>query len=275
MFLIRINGVQHRDTTVYTDREFQMILDCYGGYLPGNILARHFQQKDGPGESVMRRPSIPIPIYELTQPHHTSVAEGLRLYSKKGPRSGIPIARRYWDFVWVENEAPGGMIAHIDGVEYKLLSKYTATPIPFRYAAEYVNLIHRHNVSPPGHKFSLCLKSVEDRTVGVLIASDPKARHQDDGCTLEINRCCTDDKYHNVCSALMGKAIRVGKEMGYTRFLSYTGISEPGTSMKAAGFHIDGIVKGSAKGWNMPSRPRAAPARYPSGDKYRWLLQVA
>ena len=38
-----------------------------------------------------------------------------------------------------------------------------------------------------------------------------------DGETLEINRCCTDPRYADVCSCLYARAIRIGREMGYRR----------------------------------------------------------
>lgn len=275
IFIIRINGINHRDTTVYTDREFTMILDWYGGYLPHNIHAYHFHRDAGANAIVMSYPNIPIPIYELTRAEHTLVPDGLRLYSKNGSRSGVPVARRYWDFIWTEHETPGGLIAYIDGNEYSLLSRYTAIPVSFRYAADYVNYLHRHNVAPQGHKFSIALQSVEGWTVGVMIASEPKARHQNDGYTLELNRCCSDPRYHNVCSALNGKAVRMGREIGYTRFISYTLLSESGITLKAVGFKKDGIVKGKATGWDNLSRRRLMPERYPTGDKQRWVLRVA
>lgn len=268
-FLISIGGKPHKDNTAYNDREFQMILDQYDGYLPKNLRVYHYRASSGPGDILSGYPSIPIPVYELTRPK-ARVSDGLRLYQKGGPRSGIPIKGRWFDFIWVTHGDPGGLIAYIDGREYSLLSSYTAFPITFKEAAEYVNYHHRHNVAPQGHKFSLALRSVEGYTVGVLIASEPKARYQCDGRTLEINRCCTDPRYHNVCSALIGKAIRMGKEMGYTRFLTYTLESESGSSLKAVGFHVDGIVK--AAGWDSPSRHRSEPERNPDGAKKRWIF---
>ena len=64
--------------------------------------------------------------------------------------------------------------------------------------------------------------------MGVAIASIPKARCQMDGLTLEINRCCADPRYADVCSNLYARTIRIGREMGYTRFLTYTLPEESG-----------------------------------------------
>lgn len=274
LFIININGVSHRDYTIYNDREFHMILDQYWGYLPRNIRAYHFSESTGLNQTVLCFPCIDIPIYELSRPEAANIPDGLRLFTRRGPRSGVPIRRRYMDFVWINHENPGGLIAYIDGKEYSLLSAYTAVPTTFRDAAEYVNSRHRHNVAPHGHKFSIALRSVEGFTVGVLIASVPKSRHQNDGVTLEVNRCCADFRYHNVCSALTGRAVRMGKELGYTRFISYTLDSETGASLKAAGFRLEGIVKGRKTGWDSPSRQRYLPERYPTGDKKRWILDA-
>jgi len=75
----------------------------------------------------------------------------------------------------------------------------------------------------------------------------------------------------------MGKAVRIGKELGYSRFLTYTLPDESGSSLSAAGFHRDGIVKGGKEeyAWDNKSRRRKKPARYPSGDKQRWILEPA
>ena len=273
IFTLTINGVRHRDTTVYNDREFTMIIDQYGGYLPGNVSACHFDARKGPHPSFLKIPAISLPIYELTRPK-SSVPDGLRLYCRRGPRSGVPILRRFHDFAWTEQEYnPGGLIAYVDGKEYSFLSEYEARPTSFERACGYVDYMHRHNSAPQGHKFSIELTSLGYR-VGVLIASTPKARHLNDGFTLDLNRCCTDERYHNVCSALIGKAIRMGKEMGYRRYITYTLISENGASLKATGFRKDGIVKGRKEGWSSKSRPRKMPERYPTGDKQRWVLHV-
>ena len=109
--------------------------------------------------------------------------------------------------------------------------------------------------------------------VGVAIASIPKARCQMDGLTLEINRCCADPRYADVCSNLYARTIRIGREMGYTRFLTYTLPEESGSSLRAVGFQVDGVVHSPSGGWNAPSRPRST-RRYPSGDKVRWVLHT-
>lgn len=59
----------------------------------------------------------------------------------------------------------------------------------------------------------------------------------------------------------------------YTRFLTYTLPEESGSSLRAVGFQVDGVVHSPSGGWNAPSRPRST-RRYPSGDKVRWVLHT-
>ena len=48
---------------------------------------------------------------------------------------------------------------------------------------------------------------------------------------------------------------------------------ESGSSLRAVGFQVDGVVHSPSGGWNAPSRPRST-RRYPSGDKVRWVLHT-
>ena len=92
----------------------------------------------------------------------------------------------------------------------------------------------------------------------MAIASIPKARCQMDGVTLEINRCCADPRYADVCSNLYARTIRIGREMGYTRFLTYTLPEESGSSLRAVGFQVDGVVRQPIRRLERP----LAPAQY-------------
>lgn len=111
-------------------------------------------------------------------------------------------------------------------------------PIKLRDANRYVEEHHRHNMPATGHKFSIACYD-GDRLCGVAIAGRPVARKLDDGRTIEIRRVCTDGT-RNACSILYGACSRAAKEMGYKRVITYTLLSEPGTSLKAAGFTMGG-----------------------------------
>lgn len=114
----------------------------------------------------------------------------------------------------------------------------TIRPCDFREAQGFVRDHHRHNKPPVGHKFSIAVYD-GDRLCGVVMVGRPVSRYFDDGQTLEVNRCCTDGT-KNACSILYAAAWRAAKALGYKRIVTYTRQSEPGTSLRAAGFHCDG-----------------------------------
>jgi len=142
-------------------------------------------------------------------------------------------------------------------------------PITLKEAQAFVNQHHRHNVAPVGHKFSIGLNDGE-KLIGVCIVGRPVARMLDDGWTAEVLRVCVLDGYKNACSKLYAAAWRAAKAMGYKRLITYTLISEPGTSLKAAGWTIVEKVRARPKGWDTPSRPRKMPERYPKDKKILW-----
>lgn len=147
-------------------------------------------------------------------------------------------------------------------------------PITLKKANAFVAMYHRHNIPTTGHKYSIACYDGE-RLCGVAIAGRPVARKLDDGRTIEVYRVCTDGT-KNACSILYGACSRCAKEMGYKRVITYTLMSEPGTSLKASGFTKYGETGG--KNWDVPSRPRyvsfltifGEEAKYPEEKKIRW-----
>ena len=99
-------------------------------------------------------------------------------------------------------------------------------PCSLREANAFVAQHHRHHKPDRGHKFSVALAQ-DGKTVAVAIVGRPKARHSDDGQTLEVTRLASDGT-KNACSMLYGAAWRVAKALGYRRLLTYTLGSEPG-----------------------------------------------
>ena len=150
-------------------------------------------------------------------------------------------------------------------------------PCKLKTANAYVAQFHRHNIQTKGHKWSLAVYD-GDRLCGVAIAGQPIARKLDDGRTIEIRRVCTDGT-RNACSILYGACCRVAKAMGYRRVVTYTLISEPGTSLRASGFKNCGIAGGGA--WNREQRPReieqitlfGTVKKYSDEPKQRWEKQ--
>lgn len=140
----------------------------------------------------------------------------------------------------------------------------TLVPITFAQACTFVDGLHRHHRRPTGWKFGIGLHDGE-KLVGVAMCGRPVSRMLDDGFTIEVNRLCTDGTEH-ACSMLYGAARRAAKAMGYRRIVTYILHSEPGTSLKAAGWRMVGTTGGGE--WTRESRPREAAAN--AEPKVRW-----
>ena len=141
-------------------------------------------------------------------------------------------------------------------------------PITFRMACHYVKLIHRHHKAPQGHKFSIGAVDDNEKLVGVAMVGRPVSRTWDDGYTAEVIRLATDGT-KNVCSMLYGASWRCAKAMGYTQIITYILDNEPGTSLKASGWKLDGQVQGRT--WNRPSRLRIDKTPVQTQNKQRWI----
>lgn len=137
-------------------------------------------------------------------------------------------------------------------------------PITYKEACVFIEKHHRHHLPPQGWKFGIAVNNGE-KIVGVVTVGRPVARHFDDGWTLEVTRCCTDGT-KNAASCLYGAAWRAVKAMGYKRLITYTLQSEPGTSLKAAGWKKVRQTRGGS--WNCKSRPRVD--KHPTEPKILW-----
>ncbi len=152
------------------------------------------------------------------------------------------------------------------------MSKLTLAPITLKAAGRYVRLHHRHNRPPHGAMFAVAAE-VNGEVVGVAIVARPVARNLDTGRNCEITRLCTEGHY-NACSFLYGACRRAAKALGYHRIVTYTLASEPGTSLKAAGWIRTCEVK--ATSWNNSTRSRPNTDLFgeelrPEGEaKVRW-----
>lgn len=143
-------------------------------------------------------------------------------------------------------------------------------PISFASASAFVAANHRHHTPPRGHKFSIgAWHRDRDELVGVVIVGRPVSRHRDDGLTLEVTRLCTDGT-KDAPSFLYGAARRATFALGFTRLGTYTLKSEPGTSLRAAGWTLLGETPG--RSWSVPSRPRTD--RHPLEPRLLWEAPV-
>lgn len=139
----------------------------------------------------------------------------------------------------------------------------------------FVAVHHRHNRRPKGAIFFVGVADELDQLRGVAVVGRPVARELDDGLTLEVTRCCTDGA-RNAASMLYGRALRIARLLGYRRVFTYTLQSEPGSSVRAAGFRLDAELParpterrpeqlGLGLG-ELPSRPEEA--------KRRWVFEL-
>ncbi|TWI86285.1 XF1762 family protein [Chitinophaga japonensis] len=144
------------------------------------------------------------------------------------------------------------------------MSGLKIVPVTFREACAYIVQHHRHHSVPQGHKFSIAAKK-GDSIAGVAVVGRPVSRYLDDGLTAEVTRLCSDGT-KNVCSMLYAACWRAARAMGYTKLITYTLDTEPGTSLSAAGWKCAGPAGGGS--WNVPSRPRQDKAPIQSKIKY-------
>ncbi len=139
-------------------------------------------------------------------------------------------------------------------------------PITLKEANAEVQRIHRHHDGVQGHRWAQAA-FLGDRLVGVAISGNPIARELQDGLTFEVRRLATDGT-PNACSFLYGAAWRAAKGIGFLRGLTYILESEPGTSLRAAGWTLGPVVRGGT--WSRPSRARVD--KHPTVRKVRWQI---
>jgi hypothetical protein len=149
------------------------------------------------------------------------------------------------------------------------MSHLITVPLELAEANELVARWHRHHKPVVGYKFAIGAMSVDSTIVfGVAICGRPVARMSDDGWTLEVTRVATDGTA-NACSFLYGACWRAARELGWKRLITYTLKTEPGTTLKAAGWKLIGERGGGT--WNRANRPRVDKA--PLGVKLLWQMQ--
>lgn len=151
--------------------------------------------------------------------------------------------------------------------------RLSVIPISISDAAEFVAQHHRHHRPPPGGLFAVGVAVSSDplapaHVVGVAIVGRPVARGNDDDWTAEVTRLATDGT-RNACSMLYSACWRAARALGYRRVITYTLASEPGTSLRAAGWLEVGRVRG--RSWHCQSRPRVD--RHPLQEKIRWEVR--
>jgi hypothetical protein len=147
----------------------------------------------------------------------------------------------------------------------KAQSRLTIVPLTLRESNAFVAQHHRHHKPARGCRFCLGVLDQDGTLRGVCIVGRPVARMVDQRKVCEVVRLATDGT-PNACSALYGAAGRVAKAMGFEQIITYTLTTEPGTSLRAAGWVEVGETDGGS--WDRPSRERTDKA--PIIPKRRW-----
>lgn len=142
----------------------------------------------------------------------------------------------------------------------------TLVPVTLKQANEVVARLHRHHQPVVGHRFSIGIAK-DGELVGAVIVGRPVAHKTDQYAVAEVTRLVTDGT-KNAPSALYGAAARAAKAMGFERIQTFILESEPGTSLKAAGWKFDGWTNGGT--WNRPSRGGRRDDQ-PQERKQRWI----
>ena len=107
-------------------------------------------------------------------------------------------------------------------------------------AKAFVREHHAHCPPPAGWRFGAGLCNGHE-LIGVVMVGRPVARRLDPARVVEVNRLCIRrDLPHgltwNACSMLYAWSAREAKARGYDRIVTYTLDSEPGTTLRAAGW---------------------------------------
>lgn len=143
-------------------------------------------------------------------------------------------------------------------------------PTTLREANAFVDLHHRHHKPVRGHSSSTAVVDEAGVVRGVAIIGRPLARKIDHRQVCEVLRVATDG-CPNACSALYGAACRIAKAFGYAHVITYTLNTEPGTSLRAAGWKPTAISNGG--GWSRQGRERDDD--HPLVPKIRWACRCS
>lgn len=148
------------------------------------------------------------------------------------------------------------------------MTRLALRPISLREANLWIDEVHRHHKPVTGHKFSVAVVDDSGELRGVGVAGRPKSRHLDAQGFLEVVRVATDGA-PNACSMLYGALRRAGVALGYDprKIITYTLVSESGSSLMASGWHRDATTDGGS--WSRADRERVD--SHPLEPKVRWV----
>lgn len=153
-------------------------------------------------------------------------------------------------------------------------AKLKIVPLHLWQANELVASMHRHHKPIRVHKFSIgCSK--DGVLIGAAICMRPACRSLDDGTTIEVARMATDGS-DNACSMLYAACANTARAMGFHRIQTYILDSEPGTSLRAAGWTLEKTGCGGTpqgKRTNRPNGHEITPVTFMTKSRWAKVFQ--
>jgi len=137
-----------------------------------------------------------------------------------------------------------------------------AVRVELKEANAFIDVTHRHHKPVRGHRFSIGAEC-GGKLVGIATIGRPVAPKTDKKHIAEVTRLASNGS-KNVCSFLYGKAARIARELAFKKIQTFVLLSEPGTSLKAAGWVCEGKT-GDGDWTNRPGRSSDN-----AGPKYKW-----
>lgn len=127
-----------------------------------------------------------------------------------------------------------------------------ATPLTRDQCNNFVTRLHRHHGAVTGYRYGVGV-IVNQELVGVAVVGRPRARLIHQYQIVEVTRVCTDGT-QNACSFLYGLCSRLCRLLGFSAVFTCILDTEPGTSLKAAGWEMIRMTGGGTQ--DRPSRRR-------------------
>ena len=134
--------------------------------------------------------------------------------------------------------------------------KLHARPLTLGEANKLVENWHRHHKKVLSHRFSIGVFDSSGECHGAAIVGRPVGGATEGASQYhiaEVSRLVTDGT-PNACSLLYAACARAAKAMGFVFIQTYILASEPGTSLRAAGWEF--IRLSHPQGWSNGNRPR-------------------
>ena len=161
-------------------------------------------------------------------------------------------------------------------VDFKLRLKKLDREGDQKKAKKFIKKHHAHNPPPPGWIFGYAVLNGRD-VCGIVWVGRPIARRLNAFKVIEINRNCVrrdlpSALVKHACSMLYGAAVREAEKRGYETAITYTLVSEPGTTLKAAGFTRAPKPTREGDTWDKPGRRRKQ--KSPTEAKWKWTREL-